>query len=238
MRPTQWRRSTHVVIGVAVVLLVAAVVLAAALLQGGQSSDAVALPAAPAPATADPGIKPVSDSADKPTPDKLAATLALTLADPNLGAFTGRITDAATGEQLWTQGADVPMQPASVTKVLTTAAALHALDRDARLTTTVLASDRPDDALRLLASHPGPVDVLVTDVVMPGMSGPALAERARESRPDLRVVFMSGYTVEEVVRQGVHEDEVDFLQKPFTPDNLVRRLLGVFGHDETHAARA
>ncbi len=142
MRPTQWRRSTHVVIGVAVVLLVAALVVAAALLRGGQPSDASAIPAAPAPATADPGIKPVSDSADKPTPDKLAATLALTLADPNLGAFTGRITDAATGEQLWTQGADVPMQPASVTKVLTTAAALHGLDRDARLTTKVLASDR------------------------------------------------------------------------------------------------
>ncbi len=142
MRPTKWRRSTHVVIGVAVVLLVAAVVVAAALLRGGQSSDASAIPPAPAPATADPAIKPVSESADKPTPDKLAATLALTLADPNLGAFTGRITDAATGEQLWAQGADVPMQPASVTKVLTTAAALHGLDRDARLTTTVLASDR------------------------------------------------------------------------------------------------
>ena len=93
MRPTQWRRSTHVLIGVAVVLLVALVVVAAALLRGGQPSDASAIPAAPAPATADPGIKPVSDSADKPTPDKLAATLALTLADPNLGAFTGRITD-------------------------------------------------------------------------------------------------------------------------------------------------
>ena len=64
----------------------------------------------------------MSDSADKPTPDKLAETIAVTLADPNLGAFTGRIADAATGEQLWTQGADVPMQPASVTKVLTTAA--------------------------------------------------------------------------------------------------------------------
>jgi signal transduction histidine kinase/ActR/RegA family two-component response regulator len=103
---------------------------------------------------------------------------------------------------------------------------------------TVLASDRPDDALRLLASHSGPVDVLVTDVVMPGMSGPALAERARESRPDLRVVFMSGYTGEEVMRQGIHEDQVDFLQKPFTPDNLLRRLLRVLGRDETHAARA
>jgi D-alanyl-D-alanine carboxypeptidase/D-alanyl-D-alanine-endopeptidase (penicillin-binding protein 4) len=142
MRPTQWRRSTHVVIGVAVVLLVAAVVVAAALLRGGQSSNASVIPPAPAPATADPGIKPVSDSADKPTPGKLAATLALTLADPNLGAFTGRITDAVTGEQLWAQGADVPMQPASVTKMLTTAAALHGLDRDARLTTRVLASDR------------------------------------------------------------------------------------------------
>ena len=66
----------------------------------------------------------------------------MTLADPNLGNLTGRITDAATGAQLWAQGADVPMQPASVTKVLTTAAALLGLDRDARLTTTVVASDR------------------------------------------------------------------------------------------------
>jgi D-alanyl-D-alanine carboxypeptidase/D-alanyl-D-alanine-endopeptidase (penicillin-binding protein 4) len=140
MRPTTWRRSTHVVIGVAVVLVVAALVVAAALLRSN-SSDAVAIPPAPAPATADPGIKPVSDSADKPAPDKLAETIALTLADPNLGAFTGRIADAATGEQLWTQGADVPMQPASVTKVLTTAAALLGLDRDHRLTTTVLASE-------------------------------------------------------------------------------------------------
>ena len=101
-----------------------------------------AIPPAPALATANPGIKPVADSAQKPTPDKLAATLALTLADPNLGNLTGRITDAATGAQLWARGADVPMQPASVTKVLTTAAALLGLDRDARLTTTVVASDR------------------------------------------------------------------------------------------------
>src|SRR6201991_599981 len=142
MRPTQWRRSTHVVIGVAVLLVVAAVVAAAAVMTKKDSGQAANLPPAPAPATANPGIKPVADSAEKPTPDKLAQTLALTLADPNLGAFTGRITDAATGEQLWAQGADVPMQPASVTKVLTTSAALLGLDRDARLTTKVLVSDQ------------------------------------------------------------------------------------------------
>ncbi len=142
MRPTQWRRSTHAVIGVVVLLLVAAVVAVAAVLTDGRSSDATAIAPAPASATANPGIKPVADSAQKPTPDKLAATLALTLADPNLGILTGRITDAATGAQLWAQGADVPMQPASVTKVLTTSAALLGLDRDARLTTRVMASDR------------------------------------------------------------------------------------------------
>ena len=144
MRPTQWRRSTHVVIGVAVLLLVAAVVAAAAVLGNGNStSDAQAVKPAPAAATAAPGIVPVADSATKPTPDRLAATLAPLVADPNLGALTGRITDAITGAQLWAQGADVPMQPASTNKVLTTAAALLALDRDARLTTRVMASGQP-----------------------------------------------------------------------------------------------
>jgi len=144
MRPTQWRRSTHVVVGVAVLLLVAAVVAAAAVLGNGNStSDAQAVKPAPAAATAAPGIVPVADSATKPTPDRLAATLAPLVADPNLGGLTGRITDAVTGAQLWAQGADVPMQPASTNKVLTTAAALLALDRDARLTTRVMASGQP-----------------------------------------------------------------------------------------------
>jgi D-alanyl-D-alanine carboxypeptidase/D-alanyl-D-alanine-endopeptidase (penicillin-binding protein 4) len=144
MRPTQWRRSTHVVIGVAVLLLVAAVVAVAALLSTGNStSDAQAVKPAPAAATAAPGVVPLAASATKPTPDRLAAMLAPLVADPNLGALTGRITDAITGAQLWAQGADVPMQPASVNKTLTTAAALLALDRDARLTTRVLSSGQP-----------------------------------------------------------------------------------------------
>jgi len=144
MRPTQWRRSTHVVVGVAVLLLVAAVVAVAAVLSTPKStSDARAVKAPPAPATARPGVVPVADSATKPTPDRLAATLAPFVADPNLGALTGRITDAITGAQLWAQGAEVPMQPASTNKVLTTAAALVSLDRGARLTTRVLASAQP-----------------------------------------------------------------------------------------------
>ena len=143
MRPTQWRRSTHVVVGVAVLLLVAVVVAAAALLGNDSTSDAQAVKAAPAAATAAPGVVPVADSATKPTPDRLAAMLAPLVADPNLGMMTGRITDAITGAQLWAQGADVPMQPASVNKTLTTAAALLALDRDARLTTRVVASGQP-----------------------------------------------------------------------------------------------
>jgi serine-type D-Ala-D-Ala carboxypeptidase/endopeptidase (penicillin-binding protein 4) len=144
MRPTRWRRSTHVVVGVAVLLLVAAVVgVAAALSTGNTTSDAAAVKPPPPAVTAKPGIVPVVDSADKPTPDRLAATLTPLVADPNLGALTGRITDAITGAQLWAQGADVPMQPASTNKMLTTAAALLALDRDARLTTRVMATGQP-----------------------------------------------------------------------------------------------
>ncbi len=144
MRPTRWRRSTHVVIGLAVLLLVAAVVAAAAVFGTGNSTrDADAVKPAPPAAIAQPGIVPVADSAAKPTPDRLAATLAPLVTDPNLGALTGRITDAMTGAQLWAQGADVPMQPASTNKVLTTAAALLALDRDARLTTQVMSGGQP-----------------------------------------------------------------------------------------------
>jgi D-alanyl-D-alanine carboxypeptidase/D-alanyl-D-alanine-endopeptidase (penicillin-binding protein 4) len=140
MRPTRWRRSTHVAVGVAVLLVVAAVVAVAAVFTAGgrSTSEAKAVKAQPALAVAHPGVTPLADSAPKPAPDRLNATLAPLVADPNLGALTGRVTDAMTGAQLWAQGAAIPMQPASVNKVLTTAAALVTLDRDARLTTTVL----------------------------------------------------------------------------------------------------
>ena len=143
MRPTTWGRSTHALIAVAVLVLVAAAVAVAAQVTGGDSTEAAAVKPTPAAATANPGIVPVADSAPKPTPDRLAMVLAPALADPNLGKFTGRITDAITGAQLWAQGAEIPMQPASTNKTLTTAAALLTLDRDARLTTRVFSTSKP-----------------------------------------------------------------------------------------------
>ncbi|MHA0289372.1 D-alanyl-D-alanine carboxypeptidase/D-alanyl-D-alanine endopeptidase [Mycobacterium sp. C3-094] len=140
MRPTRWRRSTYVLVGLAVVVVVAGLVATAALIAGRHTSDAVAVKAAPAPATADPGVVPVPETADMPTPAGLAAALRVVVADPNLGQFTGRITDAMTGDELWAQSPRVPMQPASVNKLLTTAAALLTLDREARLTTRVVAT--------------------------------------------------------------------------------------------------
>lgn len=142
MRPTQWRRSTHVAVGAAVLLLVVVVVVAAAVLSTGPSTEAAAVKPTPAAVTANPGIVPVADSAPKPAPDRLFAALAPALADPNLGQLTGRVTDAITDTELWAQGADVPMQPASTNKTLTAAAALLTLDRDARLTTQVFTGSR------------------------------------------------------------------------------------------------
>lgn len=146
MRPTRWRRSTHVVIGVAVLVLVAALVAAAAVLTHHEAVPAAGTAVKPQPALVAPrpGVQPVSDSAAQPVPGQLAAVLAPLAANPNLGMLGGRVTDAVTGAQLWAQGANIPLQPASTNKTLTTAAALLTLDRNARLTTTVLSGDTPD----------------------------------------------------------------------------------------------
>jgi two-component system cell cycle sensor histidine kinase/response regulator CckA len=101
---------------------------------------------------------------------------------------------------------------------------------------TVLAAGNPSQALRVLADYPNRVDVMVTDVVMPGMNGRMLADRVRVERPAVQVVFMSGYTVDEVLREGVLEDQVEFLQKPFTPDHLTNRLIGVLSRRASRAA--
>ena len=79
-------------------------------------------------------------------------------------------------------------------------------------------------ALALVKSHPGPIHLLLTDVVMPGMSGRELADRLTARRPEVRVLFMSGYTDDAVVRHGMLEPGLAYLQKPFCPDVLAEKV--------------
>ena len=144
MRPTRWRTSTHLIVGVGVLAVVAAVVVAAALLTAsGRGTGGAKVPPPPAVAAVKPGVVPVAANAPMPSPSALAAALALVAADPNLGKLGARVTDAMTGEELWQQFDDVLLQPASTNKTLTSAAALLALNREARVTTRVVAGAQP-----------------------------------------------------------------------------------------------
>jgi two-component system cell cycle sensor histidine kinase/response regulator CckA len=88
----------------------------------------------------------------------------------------------------------------------------------------VLAAGDGAEAMATALSHPGPIHVLVTDVVMPGMGGPELARRLSQQRSTLRVLFCSGYTDDASVREGVREAGTAFLQKPFSPEELIRKV--------------
>lgn len=88
----------------------------------------------------------------------------------------------------------------------------------------VLSAAGAEEAVAVLQQHEGPLDLLLTDVVMPGIGGPKLAEQLRLVRPGLKVLFMSGYTEDTVVRHGLQEAELALLQKPFGPDVLLRKV--------------
>ncbi len=88
----------------------------------------------------------------------------------------------------------------------------------------VLEASTGSEALTLAEQHPATIHLLLTDVVMPRMSGPELADRLRVRHPATKALFMSGYTDRSIVHQGLLDSGVAFLQKPLTPDNLLRRI--------------
>lgn len=88
----------------------------------------------------------------------------------------------------------------------------------------VLEAEDGADALKRAREHKGPVDLLLTDVVMPRLGGRELAEELAALRPDMKVLFMSGYTDDEIVRHGVLRAQTAFIQKPFAPSELARKV--------------
>jgi DNA-binding NtrC family response regulator len=93
---------------------------------------------------------------------------------------------------------------------------------------TLLEASDADEALRISEQHGGPIDLLLTDVVMPGLSGCDLAERLVPYRPEMRVLLMSG-RVDESTLQQVANFTGFFIPKPFTPDALVTKVREVLG---------
>jgi CheY-like chemotaxis protein len=92
---------------------------------------------------------------------------------------------------------------------------------------SVMSANSPAAAVRLSTAHPGPIRLLLTDVIMPGMNGRELADRLTQQRPGMRVLFMSGYTDNAIVHHGVLDAHVEFLAKPFTPHALARKVADV-----------
>ena len=89
---------------------------------------------------------------------------------------------------------------------------------------TVIAAVDGEEAITLVADHTGPLDLVLTDVVLPGVNGRVVAERVTALRPGTPVLFMSGYTEDAIVHHGVLDDGIEFLEKPFTRQDLLDRI--------------
>jgi CheY-like chemotaxis protein len=93
------------------------------------------------------------------------------------------------------------------------------------------------EAMAICDSYSGQIDLLVTDIVMPLVSGRQVAEHLQSKYPDIRVLYMSGYTDEAVIRHGILDVGMSFLQKPFTPRSLARKVRQVLDHANRASAQ-
>jgi len=88
----------------------------------------------------------------------------------------------------------------------------------------ILEAENGEDALRVSEEYDGQIDLLLTDVVMPKMSGKETAERLQPHYPQMKVIYMSGYTDDAIVHHGVLTPGLNFLEKPFTLEDLARKV--------------
>jgi two-component system cell cycle sensor histidine kinase/response regulator CckA len=103
---------------------------------------------------------------------------------------------------------------------------------------TVLTANSGENAIKIFKKRKQPVDLLLLDVVSPGLPGPVVAERLAGLQPGLRVLFMSGYDATSVVRRYVVEKGFALLKKPFTPDELAKKVREVLEPNPTLSAHA
>jgi CheY-like chemotaxis protein len=143
--------------------------------------------------------------------------------------YLPRVTDAAAA----TTEARLPLNNGGTETILLAedASAVRAVAQEIlkRLGYTVLVANDGHSALQLARARPDTIHLLITDVIMPEMSGRQLADRLKEQRPGLKVLFVSGYTDDAIVRHGMLEPGIAFLQKPFTPQKLARKVREVLG---------
>lgn len=86
-----------------------------------------------------------------------------------------------------------------------------------------------EEALALSESFPGPIHLLITDIMMPVMNGRELASRLSSLRPGIRVLFLSGYPGDHLPRIDLQKPKIEFLPKPFTPEGLLQKVAGLLG---------
>jgi CheY-like chemotaxis protein len=89
---------------------------------------------------------------------------------------------------------------------------------------TVLEAGNSQEAILIAQDYADPIDLLLSDVIMPESAGAPLIERLRSARPGLRVLFMSGYTDDAILHHGVLDEGMPFLAKPFTPHSLAQKV--------------
>jgi PAS domain S-box-containing protein len=155
--------------------------------------------------------------------------------EPDLGTTVKIYLPSAEAGEVADTALRVPLEPLGLRRGTETILLVEddelvrALVRDilTRYGYTVLTAARPEEALAISDRNHGVIHLLLTDVVLPWMSGRELARRLTAARPDLRVLYMSGYPGETIVHHGLLDDGIELIGKPFTPGDLLMRVQAV-----------